>query len=313
MVLDPREALKANEDATSTTFDEVIMTYIRREVTEKVGENSVIRGIYPTINMPSPTYNLPYQDVRMTVAYVDEGEDISAQKDAPEVKEKTQLIAKKHVAYTHITTEAIEDTIIDLPAFVVKQAIRELSLSEETAFINGDTGTYSKPDPRGMFHGIRKLCDTNSNNVTLTQTPITLNAINTAMANVETSHYDLDDYVLLMHPKDVATLRGMDEFEDASKFGGRGSIATGFQGVIYGLPVIKARTIPTNLGTGTNETVAILANKEYGVIGQRRTLRTYRKYEQEFDRVEIQWNQRIAFNIEAGDLESHALIKGIVA
>lgn len=316
MALDPREVIrKANEDASSTTFSETIMTYILAYVERKVRENDVMRGVYRTIDMPSPTYNLPYQDVRMTVATVAELGDISAQKDAPEAKAKTQLIAKKLAAYTYISSEIIDDSIISMVDFVVSEAVRELALAEETAFINGDTGTYSAPDPRSMFHGVRKLCASNTNNVALQATPITLNAMNTAMSNVESSHYDIADYVWLMHPKDIATLRGMDEFEHADKHGGVGSITAGFQGVVYAVPVVSARTIPTNLNLigGSNETVAILANKHYGFIGQRTPLRAYRFYQQTHDRLEIQWNERIAFNIHAGDLESHALVTGIVA
>ena len=315
MELDPREVIrKANEDASTTTFAETIITYILAYVERQVRENNVVRGIYRTIQMPSPIYHLPYQDVRMTVATVAELADIAAQKDAPEVKTKTILTAKKLVAYTHISSEAIDDSLIDMVDFVVSEAVRELALAEEDAFINGDTG-ISAPDVKNMFHGVRKLCVSNSNNVALQATPLTLNAMNLAMSNVESSHYDIADYVWLMHPKDIATLRGMDEFEHADKHGGVGSITAGFQGVVYSVPVISARTIPTNLNLigGSNETVAILANKHYGIIGQRTPLRAYRFYQQTHDRLEIQWNERLAFNIHTGDLESHALVTGIVA
>jgi len=314
--LDPREVIRKTTAGTTTQYDELIITEVLREVERQVRENSVIRNFYRTINMPSPTYNLPYQDVRMVVGHVAEGGDISALYDVPEVKEKTQLVAQKLVAYSTLTSESIDDTVFDLVGFVVSEAVTEIGLAEENAFINGDQTTYdpsSSTDERAICDGILKLCESNTNNVDLTQTPITLNAMNTAMANVETDHYDIADYAWFMHPKDIATLRGMDEFEHADKFGGRGSIQSGFQGVVYGIPIISARTIPTNLGTDTNETVAILANKRYGWIGQYTGLRAYRFYQQTHDRLELQWNERLNFVISTLNLESHAMVTGIVA
>jgi len=164
-----------------------------------------------------------------------------------------------------ISNQLLADARTSIDALIVSDLAKRLATLEEIAFING-SGTAQPL-------GILGTSGVNSTTLTSTTIPDLLDAIVSGITDVQTNYQGNPTHIL-MHPRTWARIVKAKEASSpstyligagATSFGRRGSDALP-GGELFGLPVVLTKNIPTNLGSGTNESRVIVGNFGEGLI-----------------------------------------------
>lgn len=164
-----------------------------------------------------------------------------------------------------ISNQLLQDARTSIDSLIISDLAKRLATLEEVAFLNGDGS--------GKPTGILNTSGVNSTSLTSTTVPDLLDAITDAIVNVQTNYQGNPSHIL-MHPRTWARIVKARESTSPStyligagetSFGRRGSDALP-GGELFGLPVVLTKNMPTNLGTGTNESRVIVGNFGEGLI-----------------------------------------------
>jgi HK97 family phage major capsid protein len=164
-----------------------------------------------------------------------------------------------------ISNQLLADARTSIDSLIISDLAKRLATLEEVAFLNGDGS--------GKPTGILNTSGVNSTTLTSTTVPDLLDAITDAIVNVQTNYQGNPSHIL-MHPKTWARIVKAKESSSpstyligagATAFGRRGSDALP-GGELFGLPVVLTKNMPTNLGSGTNESRVIVGNFGEGLI-----------------------------------------------
>lgn len=209
---------------------------------------------------------------------------------------KITLSAEKLRSRYWISQEASEDAIVAMLPLLERKHIRNMGEAIEDAIINGHTtgldtgGThFSKTNPpattdaRYCWDGLRKIAiaytPTPSNRADMGNvkpTVVGIRGIRAAMGEYGADPamlayiFGLFGYIKLLDDSNVLTLE---------KFGSLATVATGVMAKVDGCDVLVSRRVPQNAnatgvidGTTTNRTLAIAANREAFILGNRRRI-----------------------------------------
>lgn len=164
-----------------------------------------------------------------------------------------------------ISNQLLADARTSIDSLIISDLAKRLATLEEVAFLNGDGS--------GKPTGILNTSGVNSTSLTSTTVPDLLDAITDAIVNVQTNYQGNPSHIL-MHPRTWARIVKARESSSPSTyligagetaFGRRGSDALP-GGELFGLPVVLTKNMPTNLGSGTNESRVIVGNFGEGLI-----------------------------------------------
>lgn len=164
-----------------------------------------------------------------------------------------------------ISNQLLQDARTSIDSLIISDLAKRLATLEEVAFLNGDGS--------GKPTGILNTSGVNTTSLTSTTVPDLLDAITDAIVNVQTNYQGNPSHIL-MHPRTWARIVKARESTSPStyligagetSFGRRGSDALP-GGELFGLPVVLTKNMPTNLGTGTNESRVIVGNFGEGLI-----------------------------------------------
>jgi hypothetical protein len=218
------------------------------------------------------------------------------------IASKTVLSAEKLRSRYWLAAEASEDLLIAILPMLQNKHVRNIGEAIEDAIVNGHTtgldtgGThYGKTNPpaatdaRYCWDGLRKTAiaftPTPSNRADMGNvkpTVVGMRGIRAAMGE-----YGLDPstlayimgmfgYVKLLDDSNVLTI---------ANFGSLATIQSGALAMVDGCPVMVSRRIPQNAnatgvidGTTTNRTLAVVANKNAFILGNRRRITLAQQY-----------------------------------
>lgn len=163
---------------------------------------------------------------------------------------------------------------IGIDSLIVRDLAKRLAIVEEVAFING-SGT-------GQPLGLLGTGGVNTVSLTATDIPSLLDAIVDAILDVQTNFLANPTHIV-MHPRTWARiLKARESTSPSTYLIGAGSTAFGRRGndalpgggalpgsvvgELFGYPVVLTSNMPTNLGTGTNESRVIVGDFSEGLI-----------------------------------------------
>ena len=260
-------------------------------------EWGVARQVCQMWPMTSDTVQLPKQATNsgLTASWTGEASTITASDLGVRV---VQLTAKKLATLTRISTELLEDSVIDVADLVAEDAARRFVESEDDAWINGDgTSTY------GGIYGIAAQFNANE----------TWLSVATAAAGHDTAaEYDVSDlsgvigavapYAYQSGGPSWFCSQAMKSLilERLGQAGGGTNVVTiggGLQALYSGYPIVVSNKLPTDGSADQSQTTVLLFGnmRQAVVFGDRRTLtiKTLNELYAASDEVGIQATERI--------------------
>ena len=237
---------------------------------------------------------------------------------------QTTLTAKKLAGLTQVSTEVLEDSIVDLGSQITEQLSTDMSLELEDKMVNG-TGT--------IFTGLRNTASfTNAVSAkgdntsatgadgtgsTVTGANISLKPIVQAVTEVLKDNHAQPD-VSYWNPRTIGSIKLLTDGNarpmlDETTYGSP-LVKEGVLGILYGTKAKSTTVLPITLtyGTGTTSaTDAIVARAgKYAYLGNRRGMKFTSDYDIDNDSWKYQATARFGFAIKYAD--AYCVIRAIL-
>lgn len=251
-----------------------------------------VAALFSTVDMPTKVYDLPVLGADMVAVYAPENTQIVA---GDPVLNKVTLTAKKLATRNICTSEASEDSIVPMEAFVTSNSAKAIERAIEDAINNGDVailagGTGAQDfdceqaqnagyatDRRGVWNGLRyKSKISNMPAVDLaTFSTANLIAIKAGMGR----YGEASQGAWIVGYRALAKMLSLGEMLTLDKLGPQATVLTGQVGNYLGSPVIVSEFCRDDTGTaglninGTNDKgVLQYVNREAFTLGRRRDI-----------------------------------------
>jgi HK97 family phage major capsid protein len=267
---------KAMGEATGTTGGFLVPDQISSELLELKISQTVLRSRFSTLQVTSDTVRIAGQTQGLVAGWVAE----FAEKPVSDLafgELSTNIFQKAGLAV--VSNQLLKDATRSLQSLINRDLAKRLARLEELAFIAG-TGTGQ---PLGIINtpGVTPIAYTDGSPTVVEF----LDKLVEAILSVHTEFLGAPDTILL-HPRTWAWIISARESGTAQTFvvgppgqaqgGSRGPTDSlpGFGpntkdlpvGSLFGVPVITSVHVPTDLGAGSNESVAIVGDFSEGLI-----------------------------------------------
>jgi HK97 family phage major capsid protein len=270
LTLDPDSGMKFNAEGKAMTEGVqaqggyLVRPAIERQLVEARELDNVLRALCSKINVTTNGIQLDQLGLSTTAGWVAE----LATKPESTAMTLASITASVFTAagLATVSNQLLADSNPSIDGLVTADLAKRLVALEETAFLNG-SGT-------GQPLGILQTPGVGATALTDTTAIALANAILTAIGAVETAHGAPS--AILMHPRTWTRLLIASDSTGAyllnpagpgeSAITGPRTIARGPQKVLWGVPVITSNRMPTNLGTGTNESRVIVGDFKEALI-----------------------------------------------
>lgn len=251
---------KAMTEGTPAQGGYLVRPQVERQIVETRELDNVLRRLCSRLNVNTNSIQLDQITLSTTAGWVAE----LAQK--PETTGLTLATVTASVftaaGLATVSNQLLQDSDPAVDRLVTADLAKRLVALEEAAFING-SGTNQ---PLGILNtpGIGATALTSTAIVDL------LDAILDAIADVETDHGA--PTAILMHPRTWTRILKSKDAQGAYLIAPEAGVQdprTGFRGpvkTLWGYPVITTNRMPTNLGTGTNESRVIVGDFREALI-----------------------------------------------
>lgn len=238
---------KAQTVGTANQGGNLVPVTLRNAIIEKMYYISPIRQIATVIPDMPAALDMPSDNALPTVYWVGEGSAIT---ESGATFDKKQLVPHKLAGLDSFTSESLADTAVNpaLQSLVEDRFATALALEENNAFTSGDGS--SKP------YGFR------SSDITPTAVTGNTTAGNLAYTDVQNLFFGLKNAYRRVAVW-VTTSKGVQLLDALKDSTGRPIFMPSFNGQantelltgsLFNRPLYIVDEIPTNLGTGTNET-----------------------------------------------------------
>lgn len=256
---------KAQTVGTAGQGGVLVPTTLRNSIIEKLHYISPIRQIATVLTDMPAVLDMPYDNALPTTYWVGEGAAIT---ESGATFAKKQLVPYKLAGLDSFTSEALADAAVnpDLQRVVEDRFAIALALAEVAAFVSGDGS--SKP------YGFR------SSDITPTTVTGNTTAGNLAFGDVLNQQYSLGTAYRNLATW-VTSSKGLQLIQSIKDSAGRpvylpgqAGLQNGVADTFMGRPIKVVDEIPSNLGTGTNETELWFGVFSNYWIGNRGAMRT---------------------------------------
>jgi len=251
---------KALTEGTQAQGGYLVRPQVERQIVLARELDNVLRQLCSKLNVTSNSISLDQLGLTTTAGWVAE---LAAK---PETTAMTLATVTASVftaaGLATISNQLLADSNPAIDGLVTSDLAKRLVALEEAAFING-SGT-------GQPLGILNTPGIGATSLTLTAITALLDAILDAVAQVETDHGTPS--AILMHPRTWTSILKSKDAQGAyyiDPTGGPTDPRTNLSGPVkslWGYPVVTSNRIPTNLGTGTNESRVIVADFQEALI-----------------------------------------------
>lgn len=237
---------------------------------------------------------------------------------------RTTLTAHKLAGLTQISTEVLEDSIIDMGDQLTSQLSTDMSLELEDEIVNGTGSVFTGLRNTASFSNAVSALGNNTTATgadgtgsTVTGANISLKPIVQATTEVLKDNHAQPD-VSYWNPRTVGSIKLLTDGNarpmlDETTFGSP-LVKEGVLGILYGTKAKSTTVLPITLtyGTGTTSaTDAIVARAgKYGYLGNRRGMKFTSAYDIDDDSWKYQATARFAFNIKYAD--AYCVIRAIL-
>jgi HK97 family phage major capsid protein len=299
--------------------------FIPKEYAEEfinlVREKNWCRQLFTAITMTTATMYIPKITGDANVYY------ITTEATAPTESKPTfaaagsvKLEAKKLMGYCQISNEADEDAKIAMMPLIKESFAASIAKAEEEAMVVGKYVAFAAPtDRRNAFNGLLKLAKDAAQTVAYATSLIA--TIEAARRKLGVNGRDVKDLVLMVNSYTASALRQLEQVLTIDKYGAGATIHSGEVGKIMGITIVENAYIPLDATDEAklyapvvaNMGVALLVNKKYPIIGDRRQVKFDQDKVVSTDSVEIAISERIGFTVQhvEGLCEVTGLANGI--
>lgn len=228
------------------------------EIIEFLYNNAVVRQAGPRVlPMNNGSLTIPRQNASASASFVGENQDIAESEPGGE---QLELMAKKLAALVPVTNDLLSFAAGNqADMFVRDDLVQRIAVREDTAFLRGD-GTQNTP--RGFTSWAQSANVTNSNGDTADNIESDFREMFT---DLQSNNVSTTSAAWFMSPRTFNTLM-------TTRDGSGGQLIfpeiRNPSPTIFGRPVFTTTNIPTNLGTGSDETEIYLVNMNDVIIGE---------------------------------------------
>lgn len=269
------------------------------ELIRLVEAQGVIRQISRSIPMGAGTVNWPRRTAGIIAAHTAAGSSISASNPTTG---QVQLIADTILALSLVQNASLEDSVVDLGAYVAEEIAYGFATIEDADAINGDgTATYG---------GVEGLVNASLYLLTNKPTEVGMPATKTSFQDVNFDHLidcidavkssALDGARWLMHRSVLSILRKVKD--DNKQYIWEPSPGLGQPATILGYPYTACDAMPAATASAAATRFLVFGNFNYWYFGDRRMMgitadaSRYREY----DQTGFFGTERVAQNIADG-------------
>ena len=251
---------KAMTEGTNSQGGYLVRPQVERQIVQARELDNVLRGLCSKLNVTTNSIQLDQIGLTTTAGWVAE----LAQKPESTGMTLATVTASVFTAagLATISNQLLADSNPAVDGLVTADLAKRLVALEEAAFIAG-SGT-------GQPLGILNTPGIGATPLTSTDVIDLLDAILDAVAEVETDHGA--PTAILMHPRTWTRILKSRDAQGAFYIDPTGGVQdprTGVRGPVkslWGYPVVTSNRIPTNLGTGTNESRVIVGDFREALI-----------------------------------------------
>ena len=258
---------KAMTEGTANQGGYLVRPLVERQLVEARELDNVLRGLCSKLNVTTNGISLDQLGLATTAGWVAE---LGTKPEGTSMTLATVTASVFTAAgLATISNQLLADSNPAVDQLVTADLAKRLVALEETAFIAG-TGTNQ---PLGILNTPGVTTTT----VATTPVDVLLDAILDSIAKVESSHGTPS--AILMHPRTWTRILKAKSSGGAYLFAAPSAnlntpadvtsprtIIRGPQKVLWGYPVVTSNRIPTNLGTGTNESRVIVGDFREALI-----------------------------------------------
>jgi HK97 family phage major capsid protein len=251
---------KAMTEGTAAQGGYLVRPQVERQIVQARELDNVLRGLCSKLNVTSNSIQLDQIGLSTTAGWVAE---LATKPESTGMTLATVTASVFTAAgLATISNQLLADSNPAVDGLVTADLAKRLVALEEAAFIAGD-GT-------GKPLGILNTPGIGATALTATDILSLLDAILDAVAAVETNHGAPS--AILMHPRTWTRILKSRDAQGAfyiDPAGGPQDPRTGLRGPVkslWGYPVVTSNRVPTNLGTGTNESRVIVGDFREALI-----------------------------------------------
>lgn len=320
------ELKKAMDTSTANEGTDWIPTDFSSDLIDRVRLATLVPGLFPEIQMPTPTYKLPAVKEDGAVYLVSENTADSGQSEPTASTPKTRnvtLTATKLGSAVRISTELEEDSIVPALDFIKNNMATAWANALEDAVINGDTtathqdaDVTSSADHRKAWKGLRKHSIAASD-VSLTAVP-TIAELRSMRSKMGVYGRDVEKLVFIASLKGYMKLLSVAEFLTVDKYGPNATVLSGELGKIDGIRVIVSGKMRDDLNaSGVNDSTTntkgllLLVYVPAFIRGIRRRMTSWSDYEGKFDQTVLVSFMRADFQPVYVTTTENVVVKGV--
>lgn len=253
---------KAMTEGTNTAGGYLVLPEILSELITVREQAAILRPLFSSMNVNTNSIQITSSTGAMTAEWVAElGTKPTGDLTFGQVTASVFTAAGLGV----VSNQLLADASPSIDSLVTADIAKRLATLEEVAFIDGNGS--------GKPTGILNTSGVNSTTITSTTIPDLLDAIVGGITDIQTNYQGNPTHIV-MHPRTWARIMKARESSAPSTYLiGGGSTAFGRRandplpaGELFGYPVILTKNIPTNKGTGTNESRVIIGVFNEGLI-----------------------------------------------
>lgn len=251
---------KAMTEGTAAQGGYLVRPVVERQIVLARELDNVLRGLCSSLNVTTNSIQLDQLGLTTTAGWVAE---LATKPESTGMTLATVTASVFAAAgLATVSNQLLADSNPSVDGLATADLAKRLVALEETAFING-TGS-------GQPLGILQTPGIGATALTATDILSLLDAILDSIAAVETNHGAPS--AILMHPRTWTRILKARDAQGAyyiDPTGGPQDPRTGLRGpvkTLWGYPVVTSNRMPTNLGTGTNESRVVVADFKEALI-----------------------------------------------
>jgi len=253
---------KAMTEGTNTAGGYLVLPEILSELITVREQAAVLRPLFSSMNVNTSSIQVTSSTGAMTAEWVTElGSKPEGNLTFGQITASVFTAAGLGV----VSNQLLADASPSIDSLVTADIAKRLATLEEKAFIEGDGS--------GKPTGILNTSGVNSTTLSSTTIPDLLDAIVGAITDVQTNYQGNPSHIV-MHPRTWARIvKARESSAPSTYLIGAGSTAFGRRandpipaGELFGFPVVLTKNIPTNKGSGTNESRVIVGAFNEGLI-----------------------------------------------
>ena len=233
------------EQVKAVSNDAAFRTLAGRRIWEDIRANAIVAGLFPSLEIPTDIYNLPYDASSMTASFTDAGTTVS---ESTLTISPVQLQASKIMAKVGFTYEDEADALVPVVAQIRKDLLNAMVDKVDATIMTG-AGSVGW---RGIEHYAARGGTTPFYETAASATALVATDVQDARIGMGKYGHKNNDSVLFLSFNKYGQLVKDSNVITVDKFGPSATIHNGELAKVMGMPILV-----TDAATGANTTATV--------------------------------------------------------